>query len=49
MTWIKPWLLWADVPPRLAIKCGQELVLAVEITGVGFERALAPVRHRRGP
>jgi uncharacterized protein DUF4291 len=41
MTWIKPSFLWMMYPGGRASKPGQERVLAIEITRVGFEWALA--------
>lgn len=41
MTWIKPSFLWMMYRCGWATKPGQERVLAVEITRVGFEWALA--------
>lgn len=40
MTWIKPSLLWMAYRSGWATKPGQERVLAIEITRVGFEWAL---------
>lgn len=41
MTWIKPSFLWMMYRCGWATKPGQEMVLAVEITRVGFEDALS--------
>jgi Domain of unknown function (DUF4291) len=54
MTWIKPSFLWMMYRCGWATKHGQERVLAIEITRVGFEWALAhaclshfdPAHHR---
>jgi hypothetical protein len=51
MTWIKPSFLWMMYRSGWAIKPGQERVLAIEITRVGFEWALAHAalsHHDRG-
>lgn len=41
MTWVKPSFLWMMYRCGWATKEGQETVLAVEITRVGFDRALS--------
>src|SRR5689334_12903612 len=41
MTWIKPSFLWMMYRCGWATKPRQEVVLAVEITRAGFERALS--------
>lgn len=41
MTWIKPSLLWLMHRSNWAAKAGQERILAVRITRVGWEKALS--------
>jgi hypothetical protein len=48
MTWIKPSFLWMMERSGWATKAGQEHVLAVRITRVGWEEALAAARLSSG-